>query len=213
MAFAEGTSTISPAHEGVCIDAMARTLAKIHAFPTAGLPRLPVRRDPLPEVLAFLPEEPAWDALRAHLRARTNTAFSGSPTLLHGDFWPENVLWHDGAVAAVLDWEDAAIGDPLSDVACTRVELRYRFGTAGMQRFTRAYAAQHRVDVERLALWQVYVAAAAQRFMGGWGLAPAREAHMRTEALASIREAAAFLMAPPHRTSGWGLSVAVPPLP
>jgi hypothetical protein len=30
--------------------------------------------------------------------------------------------------------------------------------------------------------------------MGKWGLAPAREAHMRAEALASIREAGAVLM-------------------
>ena len=98
------------------------------------------------------------------------------------------------AVAAILDWEDAAFGDPLSDVACCRVELRYKFGKASMQRFTEAYARDRVVDRERLALWQVYVAAAAQRFMGKWGLAPALEAHMRTEALASIREAGAALM-------------------
>jgi hypothetical protein len=45
-----------------------------------------------------------------------------------------------------------------------------------------------------LALWQVYVAAAAQHFMGDWGLAPALEAHMRREALASIQEAGVILM-------------------
>jgi aminoglycoside phosphotransferase (APT) family kinase protein len=37
--------------------------------------------------------------------------------LLHGDFWPGNALWRDGALVAILDWEDAAIGDPLADVA------------------------------------------------------------------------------------------------
>ena len=113
---------------------------------------------------------------------------------MHGDFWPENLLWQNGAVAAILDWEDAAVGDPLSDVACCRVELRYKFGKASMQRFTQAYARHREVNRERLALWQVYVAAAAQRFMGEWGLAPALEARMRREALASIREAGAALM-------------------
>lgn len=194
MAFVEGTSAMPVAQEGRYIDAMAEVLAKIHAVPTAGLPTLPARNDPLPEVLDHLPEGPEWEDLRTHLRSLRDTAYGASPKLLHGDFWPENLLWRDGAVAAVLDWEDAALGDPLSDVACCRVELRYKLGRASMQRFTRAYAAHRTVDPGRLALWQVYVAAAAQRFMSEWSLPPARETHMRTEALASIREAGDALM-------------------
>ncbi|MGI9333620.1 MAG: phosphotransferase family protein [Gammaproteobacteria bacterium] len=194
MAFVEGTSAVPAAQECQYIDAMADVLAKIHALPTADLPTLPARNDPLPEVFDYLPDGHEWDDLRAHLRSLADTAYVGSPMLLHGDFWPENLLWHNGAVAAILDWEDAALGDPLSDVACCRVELRYKFGKASMQHFTQAYARHRVVDRERLALWQVYVAAAAQRFMGEWGLAPALEAHMRTEALASIREAGTALM-------------------
>ncbi len=193
MAFVEGTSTVPVGQEGRYLDGMADVLAKIHALPTDDLPPLPARNDPLPEVLDFLPEGPEWGELRAHLRSMADTEYTGSPRLLHGDFWPENLLWRNGAVAAILDWEDAALGDPLSDVACCRVELRYRFGRASMERFTRAYAKHRAADDRRLALWQVYVAAAAQRFMGNWGLPPAREAHMRAEALASIREAGALL--------------------
>jgi aminoglycoside phosphotransferase (APT) family kinase protein len=193
MAFVDGTSAVPAAEEGHYIDTMADVLTQIHALPTANLPTLPLRNDPLPDVLDYLPEGPEWGNLRAYLRSLTDTAYLESPKLLHGDFWPENLLWQNGAVAAILDWEDAAFGDPLSDVACSRVELRYRFGKAAMERFTQAYASQVVVDRERLALWQVYAAAAAQRFMGRWGLAPALEAHMRTEALASIREAGAVL--------------------
>jgi aminoglycoside phosphotransferase (APT) family kinase protein len=155
---------------------------------------LPARNDPLPEVFEYLPEDPEWEDLRAHLQRLVDTAYVDTPNLLHGDFWPENLIWHEGVVVAILDWEDAALGDPLSDVACCRLELRYKFGKAGSQRFTQAYAGHRVLDHERLALWQVYVAAAAQRFMGEWRLAPALETHMRTEALASIREAGAVLM-------------------
>jgi aminoglycoside phosphotransferase (APT) family kinase protein len=195
MAFVDGTSATPAGQEGRYIDAMANALTRIHALPTADLPPLPARVDPLPEVLDYLPDGAEWESLRSHLRAMTDTAYIGEPKLLHGDFWPENLLWRDGTVAAILDWEDAALGDPLSDVACSRVELRYRFGKSAMHRFTDAYARHAAVDRERLALWQVYVAAAAQRFMGKWGLEPAREAHMRKEALASIREAGDVLMA------------------
>jgi aminoglycoside phosphotransferase (APT) family kinase protein len=36
-------------------------------------------------------------------------------SLLHGDYWPDNTLWRDGRLVCVIDWEDAALGDPLAD--------------------------------------------------------------------------------------------------
>jgi aminoglycoside phosphotransferase (APT) family kinase protein len=36
--------------------------------------------------------------------------------LLHGDFHPRHVYAHEGAVAAVIDWGDATIGDPRYDL-------------------------------------------------------------------------------------------------
>lgn len=194
MAFVEGTSAISSAQEGHYIDVMANILTKIHALPTADLPTLPTRNDPLPEVFDYLPEGHQWEGLHAHLRSLADTAYVESPKLLHGDFWPGNLLWQNDTITAVLDWEDAALGDPLSDVACCQLELRYKLGKSSMYQFTRAYARNQLLDRQRLALWQVYVAAAAQRFMGEWGLTPALETHMRTEALASIREAGAALI-------------------
>lgn len=192
--FVDGTSALPAGDEAGHIDLMADLLARIHRFPVARLPALPIRTDPLPEVFDYLPQGDEWAALRAHLRTLTDTAYLGPPVLLHGDFWPQNLLWREGAIAAVLDWEDAAIGDPLSDVACTRLELRYLLGKAGMARFTAAYARHREVDARRLALWQVYVAAAGQHFMGQWGLEPAREARMRAEALQTLREAGAELI-------------------
>jgi aminoglycoside phosphotransferase (APT) family kinase protein len=194
MSFVDGTTTIPARKERGHIEVMAGTLKKIHGSSTSDLPDLPGRNNPLPEVLEYLPAGPDWTDLRNHLESRQVETYRGAPKLLHGDFWPENLLWRDGSVVAVLDWEDAAIGDPLSDVAAARVELRYRFGKQAMAWFTEAYTRQEALDPERLALWQVYVASAAQRFMGEWGLEPSLEAHMRREALASIREAGDELM-------------------
>jgi aminoglycoside phosphotransferase (APT) family kinase protein len=194
MTFVEGTSTVPAARGDEYIDAMADMLAEIHSLPTTDLPALPARTDPLPELFDYFPEGSEWEGLLAQLRSLEATAYVDSPRLLHGDFWPENLLWQNETIVAVLDWEDAALGDPLSDVACCRVELRYKFGKAGMERFTQAYEKHRAVDRRRLALWQIYVAAAAQRFMGEWGLEPALEAHMRKEALASVRQAGAALM-------------------
>jgi len=193
--YIDGKSEIPPDHSRVYIERMATELAGIHAQAIDTLPALPVRIDPLPEVFEFLPSGEEWQTLTDTLEALPETAWHGEQVLLHGDFWPENLLWRDGDIVAVLDWEDAAIGDPMADLAGACVELRYLFGADVMARFTAAYACHRAIDEFRLALWQVYVAAAAQHFMRGWRLPRARETHMRKEALATIRDAAAVLVA------------------
>jgi len=40
--------------------------------------------------------------------------------LLHGDFRLPNLMFHDGKLAGILDWELARVGDPLSDLAFTQ---------------------------------------------------------------------------------------------
>ena len=183
-----GSSVIPTGEAFEYIDEMASQLFRIHQAPIQNLPTLPSRLDPLPEVFEYLPTAAEWGGLKARLRALTDTGFKGAPCLLHGDYWAQNLLWEQGRITGVLYWEDAAIGDPLSDVAGASVELRYLFGREGMQRFIAAYSALSSVDPTRLALWQVYVAAAAQHFMSTWQLAPEREARMRQQALATLEE-------------------------
>ncbi|HEX6350712.1 MAG TPA: phosphotransferase family protein [Candidatus Dormibacteraeota bacterium] len=44
-----------------------------------------------------------------------------SPTLVHGDYHYGNMLFREGRVVGVLDWEIAQIGQPLLDLACLSV--------------------------------------------------------------------------------------------
>ncbi len=46
------------------------------------------------------------------------------PTLVHGDYHYGNMLFRDGRVAGVLDWEIAQLGQPLLDLACLSVVAR-----------------------------------------------------------------------------------------
>ena len=193
MDFAEGSSEVTKESAGSQIGRMAETLVTIHQTPTALLPPLPSRLDPVPELLGFLPDGVEWRALRDFCAALESRPFDGAPVLLHGDLWPRNLLWQDGRVVAILDWEDAALGDPLSDVACALLELRYIFDDVLVDRFQATYSRHASVDTHRLALWQIYVASAAQHYMGAWGLEPSREAHMRQIALEHIRAAAVVL--------------------
>lgn len=189
MSFVEGSTHIPEGVEHERIEIMAAALAQIHTLPLAELPVLPRRDEPWPELLDYLPDGKEWQALGQRLNELDVPRFTDTLRLLHGDFWPENLLWRDGQIAAILDWEDSAVGDRLSDVAAARVELRYLFGKEIMDRFTQAYIRHLPIDRTRLMLWQIYVAAAAQKYMADWGLPAQREAHMRTQALASISEA------------------------
>ena len=193
MDFVDGSSEIPQGSAEPHIVRMAETLATIHRTPTSILPLLPLRLDPVPELPDFLPDGADWRTLRDYCATLAASPYAGEPVLLHGDFWARNLLWKDGQVVAVLDWEDAACGDPLSDVACAQLELSYLFDDAQVDLFLATCRLQRSIDPHRLALWQIYVASAGQHYMGDWGLEPSREARMRRIALKHIRAAAAVL--------------------
>ncbi len=66
-----------------------------------------------------LPPNPVLQEAIAWLRERRPRAPRLS--LDHGDYRLENFVWRDRRIVAVLDWERACIGDPMADVAVTRV--------------------------------------------------------------------------------------------
>lgn len=63
------------------------------------------------EVLPSLEEEIAYLA-----QTRTKALPTGT---IHGDLFPDNVLWRHGKVAAVLDFEQASLGSLVYDLAVT----------------------------------------------------------------------------------------------
>ena len=105
-----------------------------------------------------------------------------APVLLHGDFWPGNTLWNDGRLVAVIDWEDAAVGDPLADLANTRLELLWALGSEAMEDFTRRYrAVAPAVDCADLPDWDRWAGLRAEPGIAEWGLDADTERRMRAE--------------------------------
>jgi len=79
-------------------------------------------------------------------------------TLLHGDFWPGNSLWREGKLVAVIDWEDAEVGDPLIDLARSRSEIVWIFGIEAMNSFTACYQSMMSIDYTNLPYWDLCAA-------------------------------------------------------
>jgi aminoglycoside phosphotransferase (APT) family kinase protein len=112
--------------------------------------------------------------LEAHQTlARVWPITNRNPTcLLHGDFWPGNLLWHDGQLQAIVDWEDAATGDPLIDLAISRFDLYWIDSPASMERFTDHYLKLNPIDTRHLAAWDLFAALRIARMavedLDGW---------------------------------------------
>ncbi len=121
-----------------------------------------------PEVRAAL--EPIWPPPAVN-----------EPVLLHGDYWPGNTLWRDGTLVAVIDWENAATGDPVADLSNARMEICIGYGAAAAAEFTRQYRAlRPGVDLSTLPHWDLYAALRHAGRMGRWGLPAAELARLQT---------------------------------
>jgi aminoglycoside phosphotransferase (APT) family kinase protein len=99
--------------------------------------------------------------------------------LLHGDFWPGNILWKDGRLVAVIDWEDAAVGDPLADVANTRLEILWAFGIEAMHSFTQHYTSITTIDFANLPFWDLFAALRPASKLAEWAADDVTEQRMR----------------------------------
>jgi aminoglycoside phosphotransferase (APT) family kinase protein len=153
------------------IDQFARSLAEIHRIDASGWGladnTVKVERWWLRQREQYdesLQEQRILDALMAAWPWRP----ANEPTLLHGDYWPGNVLWRNGTLVGVIDWEEARRGDPLFDVAISRLDLAWAFGADAMRRFTETYVAASSVDVAALPYWDLLAALRPAHYISHW---------------------------------------------
>jgi aminoglycoside phosphotransferase (APT) family kinase protein len=91
---------------------MGRMHARIHAVPLSDLVRELPRWTPKPEDLDL------------RLSTQLDYNATGSPSVLHLDYHPLNVLTDGREITCVLDWANVAIGDRRADLARTITLLR-----------------------------------------------------------------------------------------
>lgn len=138
----------------------AKILAYIHQTPWPGsaladLPRLsenPYRSSDESKVLLPIEEE-IYRALDNHPPISSPNGLA----LNHGDYWPGNILWQDGRIVAVIDWEGARIGDPLMDLSIARLDTLWTLGPDAMDEMTTIYQAETIFDLANLTYWDLRV--------------------------------------------------------
>jgi aminoglycoside phosphotransferase (APT) family kinase protein len=149
---------------------LAETAARIHAIrpPLDELPLLKtfLARDVIAACRAYLDtlDEP-HPVLEWGLRwCERNAPAHEETTFVHRDFRTGNYLVHEGKLAGLLDWEFAALGNPLEDIGwicakcwCFRHEHHIVGGVADLDDFIPAYeaASGRKVPADALRYWQV----------------------------------------------------------
>ncbi len=187
IAYVEGAPDFSPSDVAGCVSQMAAHLAAIHRVDGSrpALSFLPAQEEICATTLARRPAQLddalSEGAIRDALAAAWPLPCRNKPALLHGDYWPGNILWQDGRLMAVVDWEDAARGDPLADLANSRLEVLWAWGIKAMRLFTHYYRATTALDASALPYWDLYAALRPASKLSTWGLDDAAETAMREE--------------------------------
>lgn len=183
ITYMDGELDFSPPHLPDAMRQFAAQLAHIHQVDIAALELsfLPTHEFSTQAIASTTDTEAIQSALN-----RITAPVSSAAALLHGDFWPGNVLWRDGRLTAVLDWEDALIGNPLADFAISRLDVLLIFGQQAMQTFTHAYQSLSSLNFAQLPYWDLRAARRAAPHLGEWptgyaayGRADITEATMR----------------------------------
>ncbi|WP_427312359.1 phosphotransferase family protein [Cupriavidus sp. H39] len=145
-----------------------QALAAIHGIDRATLP--PLREsNAAAEVEGYLRRYRAAGEQRpvfelAFRWLKRHAPATGRTTLVHGDFRNGNLMVDEAGLRAVLDWELAHVGDPMTDLGWLCVNS-WRFGRTGLpvggfgtraQLFAGYADAGGMVDAERVRFWEIF---------------------------------------------------------
>jgi aminoglycoside phosphotransferase (APT) family kinase protein len=166
--YIEGEPEFAPSQRTDFLLQSATHLAGIHRVEGShpALSFLPQQTSGLTE--ASIDTDPSFDTarLREVLTPLWPPPERNASVLLHGDYWPGNLLWREGNLVAVIDWEDAKRGDPLIDLAISRLDMLCLFGSDSMNAFTHHYRSQMAIDYSSLPHWDLYAALRLARMAG-----------------------------------------------
>ena len=163
--FVQGASRLETDDVPAFCRKLAAVLCAVHAV------------DLLEHELAFLPQltdsiaggAPLPNATQERIHVALKRALPkvefNAPTLLHGDYWLGNLLWKGDQLEAIIDWEDAMIGDPLADLGKSRLEILWALGEEAMALYTQYHLALNPgLDASALPFWDLWGASRLQHY-------------------------------------------------
>ena len=175
IGYVDGAPEFAPSDPRDFVTRMATGLAEIHTIDAAEPDVAPLSKY-TPIVVRQRRHEQASRVMdvggvQALLDEASPLPQRNRPTLLHGDYWAGNVVWKDGRIAGVIDWEEARVGDPVIDVAISRLDILWLLGVDAMDAFTDVYRSLTEFDLKDLPLWDLDAALRPSFNIGEWAAA------------------------------------------
>lgn len=174
MDFVEGDTEAKLNSSPERVRKMALFLASLHQLNTEDLAHLQIEKleSPLEGCLEILPKITGIDNYKELVQKLESFKMEEKTKLVlnHGDFWPNNIIWKDKEIAAVIDWEDVTLGDPMADFATARIELFCMYGKDVTDLFSEEYLTESKFDTRNLPIWEIYASTSAIETMDSWGL-------------------------------------------
>lgn len=189
--FVKGNQIEPPTHAadwGNAVEKNAIMLAKIHAVPYTDdiKPFLMddtvevawfIKSGEIPEYMQADPDgEMVWHLVNDHIKKRE----SAESVLCHTDYWSGNILWYEGEISAVVDWEETAHGERGMDVAYARMEYYLEGLPDATETFLNVYEKQIGHPMKNLALWELAASARPMTDPSGWFTRPHMEDRFRS---------------------------------
>lgn len=142
---------------------LAKTLARIHSIPCGNDEQefllkgnseaaWFLKYDTPP---SYMKDYPGGAALWHTMHNLSSNLRADIPSLLHIDYWSGNILWYENEISAVLDWEEAAYGDPAIDVAYTRMNMVLMGASDAADEFLRVYESEIGHKIKNLGFWEL----------------------------------------------------------
>ncbi len=185
--YIEGEPAFTLSHIPDLIPQFATHLSRIHHVDCSHLDFsfLPAQEHIYARKLSERPAKIDDSLGEGHIRAILEAAWPlpqhNKSVLLHGDYWPGNILWRNSQLVGIIDWEDARFGDPLEDLANTRLETLWAFGIDAMQSFTHHYQSITSLDYTNLPYWDLFAALRPASKISEWANDPYKEKIMREQ--------------------------------
>lgn len=128
-----GTSKIPVEPSPERLRATGACIAPLRTLAASPRPELPLRTRPI-SASDFagsrrVGDEPTTPLLAtADERVQAMPMPAGETVLVHGDLWQGNLLWDDGTVTGIIDWDMAGVGHHGIDLCALRLDAVLLFG-------------------------------------------------------------------------------------
>lgn len=78
-------------------------------------------------------------SLQSAIQESITDVYDCQAVIAHDDFWPGNILWRNGQLRAIVDWNDAHLRDPATDVGYMWMDLTIVGESEAAEQFVQSY--------------------------------------------------------------------------